>query len=74
MNSVLFFLVAALALANANYMGGKSIKGGFMGKSGAWRMKYFVASGPEDDCSTVPEETLMGNPMKDGCKKVSFIY
>ena len=35
-------------------------------------MSYFKASGADDDCGTVPD-TLMKNPMMNGCKNVSQV-
>ena len=45
-------------------MGGK----GKMGKGKGMRpMRYFASSGPEDDCSSVPDDVMMGSPETAAC-------
>ena len=34
-------------------------------------MDYFMASGPEDDCSSIPEDVMHGDPKRDACESVS---
>ena len=38
------------------------------------KMEYFMASGPEDECSEVPEDVMDGWPMEDGCREVQKTY
>ena len=64
---ILFFNIPSPYFPGGHGRGGK---GGGPPMPMPPKTDYFMASSPDDDCSTVPEVVTNGWPMKDACKEV----
>lgn len=73
MNAKLLSLVLGVVVAASSVAADPEMVAQFMKQKQKMmhrQMEYFVASGPEDNCGTVPAETMMGKPMMEACAMV----